>query len=194
MRAAVIASSRRSARTRSATASSRRAAPVGTGQPASLGLEVGEPLPRPGFVAVDPRQLVLAVAALQLLRPLALRVVALDCRSDPLDPLAQLSQLPLGLRFAAGGDPQLLAPRDQLLGRQAGEAASAAPRRGRRVWARSRSAASAMCGEALAQVAGTRRDLLALGLDLRRRVEVGLLAGCARRRRRAPACPSRGRP
>jgi len=47
-------------------------APCGTrgnGQLASLGLKAGEPFLRPGFVAVDPRQLVLAEAALQFLRP-----------------------------------------------------------------------------------------------------------------------------
>jgi hypothetical protein len=69
-------------------------APCGTrgnGQLASLGLKAGEPCLRPGFVAVDPRQLVLAEAALQFLRPLPLPVVALDLALGPLDPLLRVS-------------------------------------------------------------------------------------------------------
>jgi hypothetical protein len=63
----------------------------GDDQLASLGLKTGEPLQGPGFVAVDPCQLVLAETTLQLLRPLALRVVALDLPLDSLDPLLLVS-------------------------------------------------------------------------------------------------------
>lgn len=63
----------------------------GDDQLASLGLKLGEPFLRPGFGVVYLRQLVLAETTLQLLRPLALRVVALDLPLDSLDPLLQVS-------------------------------------------------------------------------------------------------------
>jgi hypothetical protein len=55
-----------------------------------LRIEVIEPFQGLSFVAVDPRQLALADAALQLLRPLALSVKALNPELRRLDPFAQV--------------------------------------------------------------------------------------------------------
>ncbi len=124
---------------------------------------------------VDVRELIALLAARQRLRHLALGLEAIDVLADAVNPLLQHAALPLPALLVAGSGPQLIAAGDQLLGWQAGEL------RAQRLVVRGELRAVALGGfadvrDALAQVGRGGRDLLSVDLNLRGRVDEGLLA------------------